>query len=214
MTSRSTCKCIHRTRSLPAGARKEEQRAMPPGAPAGRRAAPARRGLRATRGAVMPDPVLRAQGRGLGAQGPASHPQMGLWASAPRRLGRCTRSSPSHGELWCQASLHPRALQRELPQGPGRPQGRPQGCTHSRCLCHLGTPGQALTAVPCCPPVPGSRWHRALPPTSPWKAGAGVPKDHRGRQPGLRSPGLPRGRLVLSSESRAQSDGAPSGAPR
>lgn len=60
---------------------------MPPGAPVGRCAKPARTGLRGARGTPMPGPVLRAQGS-------ARHPQMGLQAPAPGRLGRrtCSRS--------------------------------------------------------------------------------------------------------------------------
>ena len=165
---------------------------MPPGAPVGHCAKPARTGLRGARGTPMPGPVLRAQGSAL-------HPQMGPWALASGRLGcrTCSRSpTESSGVRHCStrgpcSGSCPRVLggSRDAPT-----RARTAGVSITR--EHLG---EALTGVSCCPPVPGSQWHGALPPSSPRKAGAGVPEDLRGRQPGLRSPELPRGRWVLSS---------------
>lgn len=162
---------------------------MPPAAPAGRCATPAHRGLRGTRGTVMPDP---SSGPRAGGSGPRARQATLRWG--------CGRQLP---EGWSAAPVP--ALPTES-SGVRRPSTRgpcsgscPRvlgGCRDARTGARTAGvsvtwehPGEALTAVPCCPPVPGSRWHRALPPTSPWKVGAGVPEDLRGRQPGLRSPG-------------------------
>lgn len=99
-------------------------------------------GLRGARGTPLPNPVLGAQGRGLRAQGSGlgTPPSDGAMGASSRKAG------PSHllplfpRRALCQASLHPTAPQWELPQGPGRLQGRPHGCTHSRRLYHLGSP--------------------------------------------------------------------------
>lgn len=173
---------------------------MPPEAPAGRRAMPARRGLRGTRGAVMPNPVLRAQGRASGLRARHATLRWGCrrrlpegWAAAPAPALPMESSGVRHPSTRgpCSGSC-PRVLGgcRDTRTG-----ARTAGVSVTR-----EHPGEALTAAPCCPHAPGSRWHGALPPTSPWKAGAGVPEDLRGWQPGLRSPGLPRGRLVPSPD--------------
>lgn len=173
---------------------------MPPGAPAGRCAGPAHTGLRGARGTPMPDPVLGAQGRGLRAQGSAHHPQTGPRVPAPGRLGRHTCSRSSHGELCVRRRSTRRPRSGSCPRVLGGCRDAPTGARTAGGSITRDHLGEALTGVPCCPPVPGSWWHRALPPSSPWKAGAGVPEDLRGQQPGQRSPGLPWGRLVLSSD--------------
>lgn len=81
-------------------------------------------------------PEPGAQGSGLG-----TPPSDGATGASSRKAG------PSHllplfpRRALRQASLHPTAPQWELPQGPGRLQGRPHGCTHSRRLYHPGSPG-------------------------------------------------------------------------
>lgn len=148
-------------------------------------------GLRGARGTPMPDPVLGAQGRGLRAQGSAHHPQTGPRAPAPRRLGRRTCSCSSHGELCVRCRSTRRPHSGSCPRVLGGCRDAPTGARTAGGSITRDHLGEALTGVPCCPPVPRSCWHRALPPRSPWKAGAGVPEDLRGQQPGQRSPGLP-----------------------
>lgn len=134
------------------------------------------------------------QGPGLG-----TPPSDGAAGTSSRKAGPPHLLPLSHRELQRQALLHPRPCSGSCPRVLGGNRDAPTAAHTAGVSITREHLGEALTGVSCCPPVPGSRWHGALPPSSPWKAGAGVPEDLRGRQPGLRSPGLPRGRRVLSS---------------
>lgn len=132
------------------------------------------------------------QGPGLG-----TPPSDGAAGTSSRKAGPPHLLPLSHRELQRQALLHPRPCSGSCPRVLGGNRDAPTAAHTAGVSITREHLGEALTGVSCCPPVPGSRWHGALPPSSPWKAGAGVPEDLRGRQPGLRSPGLPRGRRVL-----------------
>lgn len=149
-------------------------------------------------GAQMSVPFLRIQSSGIGV--------WGLTGSAqPPPDGAASGSSQKAWPLHLLPLCPRRILESVIPtyKGPavGAALGSWQGCRDLPTGAHTaGVPVTwALTGVPCFPPVPGGRRHGSLTPTSHRKAGAGVPENLQGRQPGVPAPGLHGGGPVPSS---------------